>query len=134
MCPGSIEFSLCIPSQPRYQVGRLMGILDTICCCCCCCCCLVAQLCLTLRNPMDCSMPGFPVLYYLPEFAKLMSIESVTPSNTSATLLSSCPQSFPAPGSFPMSQLFASDGQSTRHSIYPQVVNRFVDRRLSSDN
>ena len=28
------------------------------------------QLCLTLCNPMDCSMPGFPVLYYLPEFAQ----------------------------------------------------------------
>ena len=34
------------------------------------CCCLVAQLCLTLCNPMDCTMPGFPVLPYLPEFAQ----------------------------------------------------------------
>ena len=29
----------------------------------CCCCCL------TLGDPMDCSMPGFPVLHHLPEFA-----------------------------------------------------------------
>ena len=30
----------------------------------------VAQLCPTLCNPMDCSMPSFPVLHYLPEFAQ----------------------------------------------------------------
>ena len=34
-----------------------------------CCCCSVAQSCLTLCDPMDCSTPGLPVLYYLPEFA-----------------------------------------------------------------
>ena len=32
-------------------------------------CCSVAQSCLTLCNPMDCSTPDFPVLHYLPEFA-----------------------------------------------------------------
>ena len=36
-----------------------------------CCCCSVAQSCLTLCNPVDCSTPGFPVLYHLPEFAKI---------------------------------------------------------------
>ena len=30
----------------------------------------VAQLCLTLCDPMDCSMPGFPVLHQLPELAQ----------------------------------------------------------------
>ena len=30
----------------------------------------VSNLCLTLRNPMNCSMPGFPVLHYLSEFAQ----------------------------------------------------------------
>ena len=45
---------------------------------------------------------------------KLMSIESVMPSNTSSSVIgfSSCPQSFPASESFPVSQLFASGGQS----------------------
>ena len=33
-----------------------------------CCCCSVTKLCPALCNPMDCSMPGFPVLYYLPDF------------------------------------------------------------------
>ena len=33
-------------------------------------CCSVAQSCLTLRDPMDCSTPGFPVLHHLLEFAQ----------------------------------------------------------------
>ena len=33
-------------------------------------CCSVPQLCLILCDPMDYSMPGFPVLHHLPEFAQ----------------------------------------------------------------
>ena len=33
-------------------------------------CCSVAQSYPTLCHPMDCSMPGFPVLHYLPEFTQ----------------------------------------------------------------
>ena len=33
-------------------------------------CCSVAKLCLTLCDPMSCSMPGFRVLHYLLEFAQ----------------------------------------------------------------
>ena len=36
--------------------------------------------CVTLCGPMDCSMPDLPILHHLPEL-KLMSIESVMPSN-----------------------------------------------------
>ena len=45
---------------------------------------------------------------------KLMSIESVIHPIVSSSVIpfSSCPQSFPASGSFPVSQLFASGGQS----------------------
>ena len=44
---------------------------------------------------------------------KLMSVDSVMLSISSSVVpFSSCPQSFPAPGSFPMSQFFASCGQS----------------------
>ena len=32
------------------------------------CCCSVAKLCPTLCDPLDCSMPGFPVLHYILEF------------------------------------------------------------------
>ena len=41
----------------------------------------VAQSCLTLCDPMDCSPPGLPVHHQLPELLKLMSIELVMPSN-----------------------------------------------------
>ena len=34
------------------------------------CCCSVTQSCLTLCDHRNCSMPGFPVLHYLPEFAQ----------------------------------------------------------------
>ena len=46
-----------------------------------CCCCSVAQSCPTLRNPMDCRVPDFPVLHHLLELVQLMSTESVMPSN-----------------------------------------------------
>ena len=41
----------------------------------------VAQSCLTLGNPMNCSTPGLPVHHQLPECTQLMSIESVMPSS-----------------------------------------------------
>ena len=46
------------------------------------CCRSVAQLCLTLCNPMDCIMPGLPVLYHLLEL-KLKSIKLVMPLRAS---------------------------------------------------
>ena len=44
------------------------------------CCCSVAKLYLTLWNPLDYTMPGFPVLHY-PSLLKFMSIVLVMPSN-----------------------------------------------------
>ena len=41
----------------------------------------VAQLCLTLCNPMDCSTPSLPVHHQLQSLLKLTSIESVMSSN-----------------------------------------------------
>ena len=41
----------------------------------------LAQLCLTLCDPMDCSMSVFAVHHQLPGLLKLLSIESVMPSN-----------------------------------------------------
>ena len=45
------------------------------------CCSSVTKLCPALCDPMDCSMPGFPVLHYPQSLLKLMSIESVMLSN-----------------------------------------------------
>ena len=66
-------------------------------------------------NHMDCSMPGFPVHHQFPELAQTQSIESVWyhPNISSSVIsLSSGLQSFPASGSFQMSQFFTSGGQS----------------------
>ena len=46
-----------------------------------CCCGSVAQLCLTLCHAVNCSVPGFPVLHCLPEFAQTYVIELVMSSN-----------------------------------------------------
>ena len=56
--------------------------------------------------------------------SKPMSIESVMPSTISSSVVpfSSCPQSFPASGSFQMSQLFASGGQSIGVSTSTSVL------------
>ena len=52
---------------------------------------------------------------------KLMSIKLVMPSSH-LILFSSCPQSLPASGSFPMSQLFTWDGQSIGVSASASVL------------
>ena len=44
------------------------------------CCCSYSQSCPTLGGLMACSMLGFPVLHYLLDFLKLLSIESLMPS------------------------------------------------------
>ena len=80
-----------------------------------------AQLCLTLCDPMNFSMPGLPVYHQLLESTQTHvhrvsdAIQSSHPlSSPSAPTLNlfQHPQSFPASRSFQMSQLFASGGQS----------------------
>ena len=65
--------------------------------------------------------PSFTISWSL---LKFMSIESVMPSNHLILCCPSfsCPQSFPASGSFPISQLFASDAQSTRASASSSLL------------
>ena len=55
---------------------------------------------------------------------KLMSIELVMPSNHLILCrpFSFCPQSFPASGAFPMSQFFATGGQSIGVSVSASVL------------
>ena len=55
---------------------------------------------------MDCSTPGFPVLYYLPEFAQTHIHwigDIIQLSYPLLSLSPLCPQFFPAPRSFPVS-------------------------------
>ena len=76
-------------------------------------CCSIAKSCPTLCDPMNCSMPGSSVLYYLLEFAQI----HVHWISDSIYLIlchpfSFCLQSFPTSGSSPTSQLFALGGQN----------------------
>ena len=73
---------------------------------------------------MDCSTPGFAVLHRLLEFAQTQVhwVGDTIPISSSVAPFSSCPLSFPALGSFPMSQLFTSDGQSTGVSSSASVL------------
>ena len=89
----------------------------------------IAQSCPTLCDPMDCSTPGFLVLHCLPEFAQTHVHWISDAIKSSHPLLpasfSSCPQSFPASGSFPMSQLLASGGWrsiGTSASVLPMNI------------
>ena len=78
-------------------------------------CCSVTQLCLTLCDPTDCSTPAFPVLHYLLEFVQThvhWVSDAVQLSHPLSSPSPPCLQCFPASGSFPMSQFFASGGQS----------------------
>ena len=73
---------------------------------------------------MDCSMPGFPVLHYLMEFAQTQCTLNrwCHPTISSSLVpISSCLQSFPASGSFQLSQLFASGDQSIGASASASV-------------
>ena len=75
----------------------------------------VAQSCLTLCDSMNCSTPGLPVHHQLPESTQthVHWVGNTYPTISSSVVpFSSCPQSFPASGSFQMRQLFAWGGQS----------------------
>ena len=65
-----------------------------------CCCCSVTQLCPTLCNPVDCSMPGLPVHHHLPELAQTHRVgDGIQPS-----IQLSHPLSFPSPPALNLSQ------------------------------
>ena len=74
---------------------------------------------------MDCSRPGFPILHYLWVCSNSCPLSwwchpAISPS---VTHFSSCPQSFPASKSFPMSWLFTSGGQSMGASASVLPIN-----------
>ena len=80
---------------------------------------------LTLWDPMNCSMPGFSGLLY-PRVCSnlpLLSQWCYLTVSSSATPFSFHLQTFPASGSFPMGQLFASGGQSTGASALVLPLN-----------
>ena len=76
----------------------------------------VAQSCLTLCDPMNRNTPGLPVHHQLPESTQthVCCVSDAITISSFVVLLSSCPQSFLVSGSFQMSQLSISGGQSIR--------------------
>ena len=82
-----------------------------------------------LCNPMDCSTPGFPLHHQLPKLIQthVHWVRDAHPNiSYSALPFSSCPQSFPASGSFKMNQFFTSGGQSIggsdSASVFPMNI------------
>ena len=92
---------------------------------CCGCCRSAAKSRPTLCDPMGCSTPGFPVHHHLPEPAQTHVHWVVMPSNHLILCrpLLLLPSTFPSIMSFPMSQLFASGGQSTGSSASVLPMN-----------
>ena len=107
----------------------------------------VAQSCPTLCNPMDCSMSGFPAAAAAAKSLQSCltlcdPIDGSSPSPIPRVYSNSCPlsrwshptisssvipfssrlQSFPASGSFPVSQFFTSGGQSIGVSASASVL------------
>ena len=84
----------------------------------------VAQSCPALCNPMNHNTPGLPVHHQLLESTQIHVHrvgDAIQPS-LPVVPFSSCPQSFPASGSFQMSQLFTSGGQSIGVSASTSVL------------
>ena len=87
------------------------------------CYCLVTEWCLTLWDPTDGSTPHFAVLHISQRFLKLMSLSRWCQPTILSPLapLSSYLRWFSASGSFLMSWLFPSSGQSTGVSASASV-------------
>ena len=75
--------------------------------------------CSVVSNPMNQSTPGLPVHHQLPETTQthVHCVGDAIQPSSSVIPFSSCPQSFPASGSFQMSQLFTSGGQRISFSF-----------------
>ena len=68
---------------------------------------------------------GFPVLHYIPEFTQThvhWINDAIQQSHPLSPPFSSCPQSFPASESFPVSLVFTSGGRSIGVSALASVL------------
>ena len=89
------------------------------------CCCSVAQSCLTLCKPINCSMPSFLVLHHLLEFAQTHVHwvgDAIQPSRPLSSLSPPAFNLSQHQGLFLMSQLFTSCGQSIGASASASVL------------
>ena len=107
----------------RCYIVHLTSCLLIGCCCCCCCC--VTELCLTICDPMTaaCQAPCPSLSTRVCSDSCPLSQWCCLTISSSAAPFSFCLQSFPASGSFPKSQLFASGGQSVGASASTSVLS-----------
>ena len=82
-------------------------------------------------QPLNCSTPDFPVLHYHLEFVPTPVLWCHPAISSSVTPFFSCPQSFQASGSFPVSRFFTLGGQSTGASVSVLLVNILVTGLIS---
>ena len=89
----------------------------------------VTQLCPTLCDPIDCSTPGLPVHHQHQACPNSCpSSQWCHPTISSSVIpFFSCLQSFPESGSFQMSQLFTSGGQSIGVSASASILLNIQD-------
>ena len=80
----------------------------------------LAQSCPTLYNPMNRSTTGLHVHHQLPEFTQTHVHWVGDAIQPSVIPFSSCLQSFPASGSFPVSQFFAS-GEQLQYQSFQRI-------------
>ena len=71
---------------------------------------------------MDYGMLVFPILHYLQDFAQTHVHQVSNAIHPLSTPLSSCLQSFPASGSFPVNQLFTLGGQGIEASASGSIL------------
>ena len=87
---------------------------------------------------MDCSTPGFPVPHHFLKFAQVhvhCISDAIQPSHPLMSWYPSVLNLSQHPGTFPMSQLFASDGQNTgvsaSASVLPMSIQGWFPWRLT---
>ena len=108
LSPSAILFSFCLQSfqtSGSFPMSWLFKSVQFS---------SVAQSCLTLCDPMDCSTPGFPVHRQLPEFAQThvhRVSDAIQPSH---------PLSSPSPPAFNLSQHQGLSNESVLHIRWPK--------------
>ena len=88
----------CVGWTIKVSPNALLQVSDI-------CSCSITKSCLILCDPINCSTPGFLVLHNLQELAKLMSIESMMPSDH----LILCHHLLLLPSIFPSIRVFSND-------------------------
>ena len=109
ICPCRVLSSLTGSGSPQFSLAQFSS---------------VTQSCPTFCSPWTAVCQASLSITISQSLLKFISIESVMPSShlILCCVFSSCLQSFPASGSFPMSRLFSSGGQSIGVSASEAVL------------